>query len=112
MMYPDDLAYLEHAITTARDYGKMGLDDLHKMPPFIFDYLMTARLFHTLVAVGFAYLCFRLSKRMWKAHGWTWIAYCGSVGVMSLATFMQATKSWQAWMHPAEWMVAQFIQFN
>jgi cell division protein FtsW (lipid II flippase) len=112
MLYPDDLAYLVFAIQDARDHGKMVAADFHNMPPFVFDYLMTARLFYTMVAVAGVYVCYRLVRKMWRSYRWTWLMYCGAVGLTAFAVFMQIVQAYQAWAHPVEWMTRQFIQFN
>lgn len=112
MLYPDDLAYLVFAIQDARDYGKMAAVDFHKMPPFIFDYLMMARLFFTIEVAAGVFVCYRLVRKMWRSHRWEWLMYCGAVGIVALAVFMASVEAYQSWAHPVEWMSRQFIQFN
>ena len=112
MMYPDDLAYLEHAITTARDYGKIVVDDFHKMPPFIFDYLMTARVLYTLLAVWTLAASVRYIRKVWQSSGWTWLFNSAVLALGLGLTVEIGMRAFQTWFDPIGWMVAQFSHFN
>ena len=111
-MYPDDLAYLVFAIQNARDYNKISEVDFYKMPPFIYDYLMIARMFHLGLAILMVGFVFLLVKKIWKVRGVLRLVYCGVLGVLFWAAFTQIVQAYQAWAHPIDWMVKQFIQFN
>jgi hypothetical protein len=112
MMYPDDLAYLVFAIQDARDYGKVAAADFHKMPPFIFDYLMMARLLYTLCAVWVLAATVRYVPRVWRTRGWAWICNSVVLGLGMALSLELGLRAYQAWAHPVEWLSKQFIQFN
>ena len=112
MMYPDDLAYLVNAISNARDYGKMVVYDFHKMPPFIFDYLMMARILYTLLAVWTLAASLRYIRKVWRSSGWTWLFNSAVLALGLGLTVEIGMRAFQTWFDPIGWMVAQFIQFN
>lgn len=112
MMYPDDLAYLTAAITDARDLGRMVATDFYRLPPFVFDYLMTVRMLYTVFAVWVLGLALRSTVRWLRASGyaaWVWAASA----LFGYALFVPfARTAFIAWLYPVEWVTEQFIKFN
>lgn len=111
-MYPDDLAYLMHAISNARDYNQISLDDFHHLPPFVFDYLMTARILYTLLAVWTLAASVRYTRKVWRSSGWLWLFNSAVLGLGLVLTVEMGMRAYQTWMHPLEWLVAQFVIFG
>ena len=112
MIYPDDLAHLVGAIRDARDFGKVAVSDFHKMPPFIFDYLMTARILYTLLAVWTLATSVRYTRKVWRSSGWAWLGNSAVLGLGLVLTVELGMRAFQTWLHPIEWLVSQFVQFN
>ena len=111
MMYPDDLAYLVFAMQDARDHGRIAGIEFYQLPPFIFDYLMTARLLYTLTALVWI-VCSLYVVRAWLARRHSWVACSVAIVFLLGLEYGAASTAYQSWMHPVEWMTQQFIRFN